>query len=160
MTRSAPAIFIFLITACTSAGISQAADLAVELKACATIADRDARLSCFDRLSDGVVHESPAAGIPEPGSAPLPPNDPVDSTQRNEPAPTSAQYGGLVTSCKKSYYGNWLFFFENGQVWKEANNRNMRFKDCNFNAAITKDRFGYKMQIEGDDKNIRVKRNR
>ena len=72
--------------------------------------------------------------------------------------PKTTEYRGVVTSCRQGHYGDWYFVFDNGQVWKEVNRRNRRFKECDFDVTIAKDSFGYKMRIESLDKTIRVKR--
>ena len=165
MTRSNTAIFILLITVFTSFGVAQSVDTVEELKVCAKMTDQDARFACFDNLGERVLREEPADKKPTQEKMAQP--EAVTATATNvQPLPDdfgsskSIQYGGLITSCKKGHYGNWYFIFDNGQVWKEVNKRNLRFKECNFNATITRDAFGYKMQIDGIEKTIRVRRNR
>ena len=163
MTRSNTAIFILLITVFTSSGIAQSVDPVEELKACAKMTDRNARFACFDNLGERVLREEPADKKPTQEKMAQP--EAVTATATNaQPLPNdfgsskSIQYNGLITSCKKGHYGGWYFIFDNGQVWKEANNRNLRFKECNFNATITRDSFGYKIQIDDVEKTIRVRR--
>jgi len=165
MTRSNTAIFILLITVFASSGVAQSADTVEELKVCARMTDQDARFACFDNLGERVLREEPADNKPKQEKMARP--EAVTATATNaQPLPDDfgsskiIQYGGLITSCKKGHYGNWYFIFDNGQVWKEVNKRNLRFKECNFNATIAKDVFGYKMQIDGVEKTIRVTRNR
>ena len=189
MTQSNTAIFILLITVFASSGVAQSLDAVEELKVCATMTDQDARFACLDNLGERVLREESADREPAPEKMAEPEAITATAREESadrEPAPEkmaqpeavtatatdvqplpddlgnpkNVQYGGLITSCKKGYYGNWFFVFDNGQVWKEVNNRNLRFKECNFNATITKDAFGYKMQIDGREKAIRVKRNR
>jgi len=45
-----------------------------------------------------------------------------------------------------------------GQVWKQKNEPRQRYKECDFSVTITKDVFGYKMQIDGEGKQIRIGR--
>lgn len=165
MTRSNTAIFILLITVFTSSGVAQSVDTVEELKVCAKMTDQDARFDCFDKLGERVLREEPADKNPTPGKMAHP--EAVTATVTDtQPLPddlgqsNTDRYGGLITSCKKGRYGDWYFIFDNGQVWKVLNNRNLRFKECNFNATITRDMFGYKLQIDGEEKTIRVKRNR
>ena len=173
MTRSNTTIFILLITVFTSSGIAQSVDSVEELKACAKTTDRDARFACFDNLGERVLREESADKKPTREKAAQPeavtatatnaqpqPDALGKSTFGDDQASASIQYSGLITSCKKGHYGYWYFIFDNGQVWKKANKRKLRFKECNFNATITKDVFGYKMQIDGVEKTIRVRRNR
>ena len=165
MTRSSTAIFILLITVYTSSGVAQSVDTVEELKVCARMTDQDARFACFDNLGERVLREEPADKKPTQEKMAQP--EAVTATATNaQPLPDdlgrskSIQYSGLITSCQKGQYGDWYFIFDNGQVWKEVNNRNLRFKECNFNATITKDVFGYKMQIDGVEKTIRIRRTR
>jgi hypothetical protein len=136
-----------------------------ELKACAKMTDRDARLACFDNLGERMLREESADKKPTRENVAQP--EAVTSTATNaQPLPDELgisrdiQYIGLITSCKKGHHGDWYFIFDNGQVWKAVNKRNLRFKECNFNVTITKDTFGYKMQIDGVEKTIRIRRNR
>ena len=153
-----------LITVLSVSAIAQSVDPVEELKACAKMTDRDARFACFDKLGERVLREESADKNPTREEVAQP--EAVTAEASNvQPLPddlgksSGINYSGLITSCKKGYYGNWYFIFDNGQVWKEVNKRNLRFKECNFNATITRDAFGYKMQIDGVDKTIRVRRN-
>ena len=118
-------------------------DTIVELKVCTNMTDQDARLACFDELGQSVVGEEAADSSPaqeekvqteaateaETTAAPLP--DELGSSN-------DVQYVGLITSCQKGQYGRWFFIFDNEQVRKATNNRNLRFKECHFNATITR----------------------
>ena len=167
-------LFLVLGLACTSASVAQSVDPVEELKACARMTDQDSRTACFDELGDRVLQEDSVTEIPPPETvaqpqatpaaaaattAPSVPDDRDDSRSAEQPSSTNDQLGGLVKSCKQGHYGNWFFIFENGQVWKEVNNRKLRFKNCNFHATIRKDRFGYEMKIDGEERTIRVRRN-
>jgi len=77
-----------------------------------------------------------------------------------ESAQGKFDYRGLVTSCKKGSDGRWYFFFESGQVWKQSNKSRRRFKECYYSVTITRDGFGYKMQIDGESSKIRIARKR
>lgn len=172
MNRSITAILIFLATGYASSGVAQSVDPVEGLRACAELTDRTARLRCFDDLGERVlgpeVVDQEAAKRPQAQSesvaaaatVPTPPADaPAPVADIDEP-PETFFYTGLVTSCKKGYYGDWFFIFEDGQIWKESNKRNRRFSNCNFKVAITKDVFGYDMRIEGREETIRVARNK
>ena len=172
MTRTNTAIFTLLITVSTSTGIAQSVDPIEELKACAKMTDRDARYACLDNLGERVLREESADKKPTPGKVAQPeavttaaatnaqpqPDDLGESTFGDDQESKSIKYSGMTRSCKKGEYGNWYFFLDNGQIWKEVNIRNRRFKECNFNVTITKDRFGYKMRIDASEKSIRVRR--
>ena len=165
MTQPNTAVFILVIAAFTSSSLAQSPDTVDEIKACTRVADKDARLACFDNLGERVLREESADGTPAQVEMTQPEVEtaPAADAQPLPDAPASSQdsqYSGLITSCKKGRYGDWYFIFDDGQVWKEANSRNLRFKECNFNATIRKDRFGHQMQIDGFEKTIRVRRNR
>ena len=63
-----------------------------------------------------------------------------------------------VTLCQQDRDKVWFFKFDNGQVWKQVDRTRLSFQDCDFPVAILKDGFGYKMQIEGSEKQIRISR--
>ena len=168
MTRSITAIFTLLIMVSTPAGIAQSADPVEELKACARMADPHARFACLDDLGQRVLGEEPAYKEPAQEEVAQPEAETTATPTNAQPLPEdlgvseskTVNYSGMVTSCRQGHYGDWYFTFDNGQVWKEVNNRNRRFKECEFDVTITKDRFGYKMRIDAIDETIRVRRNR
>lgn len=63
-----------------------------------------------------------------------------------------------VARCEKDPRKKYLFHFENGQIWKQKSNQRLYFKDCNFDVTITQDFFGYKMQADGEKRQIRISR--
>jgi hypothetical protein len=163
MTRSKTAISAIVIAMFTSTGLAQAMDPIEELKACSKVTDQDARLACFDKLGERVLGEEAAENLPTQGEE-VQPETATGAETVVMPLPDelgsseNVQYVGLITSCEKGHSGDWYFFFDNDQVWKDTNNRNLRFDECHFKATITKRAFGYKMQIEGSDRIIRVTR--
>ena len=161
MTRSITASFITLVMVSSPAGIAQSADVVEELKACARMEDRDARFACFDNLGRRVLAEESA----QEGAA-RPEATTITTATEAQPLPDdlglseskTINYSGKITSCKKGHHGDWFFFFDDGQVWKEVSTRSLRFRECDFDVTITKDRLGYKMRIDALDKTIRVRR--
>lgn len=169
--RTVPVFVFILCHTCIPAGDAHAADAVDALRACATVTDRDARLSCYDDLSERLLGEKSAAQTSSPNNdnqakvaetvttAAVPPSLPDDLGgtvfEKKSGAP---QNKGRVTSCKKGADNRWYFFFDNEQVWKESNTGRYRFKDCNFVATISRDGFGYRMQQEGETRKIRVSR--
>ena len=63
-----------------------------------------------------------------------------------------------VTRCQQDGSKAWYFKFENGQVWKQVDRTTRRFKECDFPVVVSKDGFGYKMQVEGKGAKIRISR--
>ena len=177
MTRSITAIFILVVAMFAFPGVAISADTIEELKVCAGMTDDDARLACFDKLGERALQESSVAQEPRQEEVVEPVAVAVAVTAAEadgvtetatviEPlpddlgGPDNVQYSTVVTSCKEGYYGDLYFVFDNGQVWKHTGSRRLRLKDCNFNATITKDGFGYKMRADGVDGTIRVKRSK
>ncbi|MCP5091209.1 MAG: hypothetical protein GY949_09830 [Gammaproteobacteria bacterium] len=171
-SRRTAAVFVFILChAGTPAGVAHAADAVEALRACATVADRDARLSCYDDLGKRLLEEEPAENMSSANDAsqseaaetvttaavtPSLPDDLGGTAFEKESG--KPENRGRVTSCKRAADKRWYFFFDNEQVWKESNTGRNRFKDCNFVATISRDGFGYQMQQEGETRKIRVKR--
>ena len=152
-----------------------AAQAADGLSRCSRLEDDTERLACYDALSG---RDTPTATTPETA----PPAAPAQAKSA-EPAPGAGEYGALtdevgaealprkegsapdfrpvrarVTDCRKDVSGKYFFVFENGQVWKQRDSSRLHFRDCAFEVTISKDFFGYKMQIEGDDRETRIGR--
>ena len=174
MTHVTTVFFTLLITVATVSGLAQTVDPIEELKACAKMTDRDARFACFDNLGERVLREESTDQKPTPESATQPeavttatatnaqpPPEVLDMSMiGDDQEPKSISYSRVVTSCQKGVYGDWYFFFDNGQVWKYVGNRNLRFKECNFNVTVTKDFFGFKMQGDDLEKTVRIRRHK
>ena len=171
-------LFLTLGLACISAGNAQSAELVDELKTCAKVTDRNARFACYENLGKRALENETAAErssaeiIAQPEAAAVPvaigtttntvalPDD-LGSASIDDPSQsTEKQNRSLLTSCKKGADQQWYFYFENGQVWKQIDSHRLSFRECNFIATITKDGFGYKMQIESVNKKFRVTRKR
>lgn len=63
-----------------------------------------------------------------------------------------------VVRCRKDDFDQYLFYLENGQVWKQKSDRRLFYDDCDFDVTITKDFFGYKMLPDGEKRRIRISR--
>ena len=153
-----------------------------EIQRCASIDETAARLACFDEIAGNQGLTSQPAETPaEPGPAQevqaLPEATPGEaSSTADEPGSLTDDYGteglskkdqpdeeeqavrAVVTKCSKSSSDRYYFYFENGQVWKQKDDDRLYFKDCTYGVTITKDFFGYKMQIDGEKSKIRVSR--
>jgi hypothetical protein len=132
-----------------SGSAAQTVDAISEINTCTELEDPDARLECFDALGERIKSPKQAPAATETVTAPPRYQEQGDIV-----------VSGKITFCKEGQFGNWLFLFEDGQVWQEVNNRKHRFKDCDFDATITRDGFGHKLQIDGYEKTLRVKRTR
>lgn len=138
---------------------------------CAAVEDTPVRLACYDELSNRqappqretqAADAAPADEIAEMAvREPQPLTEEVGQEQldrRDESREEPEIFAGRVTNCRQDAARKWHFFFGNGQVWKQKDSGSLRFSDCDFDATIRKDFFGYKMQVVGDDKEIRVAR--
>lgn len=158
-------------------GAAQADDgLSAALGKCKGIESDSERLVCFDAVAAMTGDEKAAAPAPEPASPPTEPapavatrteapgvvplNDEVGKERvdgaRTEETP---KYAGTVTRCEESRQsGQTYFFFENGQVWKQANYRRLNLRNCRFDVTVAKDTFGYELHIPSKDRRVRVSR--
>jgi len=157
---------------------AQSQDLGKALETCASIAENDARLTCFDALAallvDGqdteqpvaptaapaVVAVAPAVVAATPATGPVPLTDEVGK-EDFEPrqAENREKYASRVKSCQESVQsGQTYFTLENGQVWRQSNYRRLSFRKCEFDIELSKGMFGYSMYIPSKDRNIRVAR--
>jgi len=118
-----------------------------------------------------------AQQMPKPAETPPPPNavdtatvaaapapreltDEIGRENLGEPEATEEKLSvrGRVTSCRKDLGGKYVFYFDNGQVWRQKDNLRLRWRDCAFDVTISEDFFGYKMQPDGDQKTVRIAR--
>ena len=150
-------------------GAAHAAELDDELGKCRAVSDDAARLACYDALAT-------PAKPPAPPAAPAPVTEPVAAEaalpvpedlgaealpgkpEKKEPEKEKETFSATVTRCTENVDGRYVFYFENGQVWKQAKDNRLYFRECRFDVTITKDFFGYKMQQVGEKKRIRIKR--
>ena len=166
--RIGVAILIALLLGSTQAMAGDVAD-------CRAIDNDAERLACYDALASTPEPKEPPPApappapetkeAPAPAPAAAPPPAPEDlgaealpDQAREEKTPET--FSATVTSCGESVDGRYLFYFDNGQIWKQANDKRLYFRDCKFDVTITKDFFGYKMQQVGEKKRIRIKRMR
>jgi len=133
---------------------SAAADDDTALGQCVSIDDAKQRLACYDAIAGRVSTDENAAAGPvitdDYGAEQLG----TGSPDRKVEKPVLVK----VVSCSKDDRRRYYFQLENGQVWRQNDDDRLRFKDCNFNATIVRDGFGYKLQVEGQKRRTRVKR--
>jgi hypothetical protein len=167
MLRTGSIVFL-LGSAVLAASSGVRAQDANSIARCADIEDADARLACYDEAfgqgrSPGPAAEAPlkAADDATSGSAPLPLTEQVGAGQldrKDRPEPEQERFEGRVVECKRDSRNTWYFYFDNGQVWKQRSNTRFTNRDCDFTVTISRDSFGYTMQIEGETKKLRVGR--
>jgi len=137
------------------------------LKACARTENTDERVACYEELGKRVLaDELDVAGIPEAAAASMPDAQtvsveaPVESGDADSEDYEYKPIRAHVRSCQEASDKRWFFILDDGEVWKQSGGRTRRFKDCDFDVTIRKDLFGYKMEIDGDDKTVRVRRHK
>ena len=140
-----------------------------QIRACALIENSGTRFECYEALGKKVLDEAPeldanqksavqaaAVALPAVGL----PDDIGGDDFSKKSADDVERFHGHIQSCEKGIDGRWYFEFGNGQVWKQSNSDRRKFRNCDIDATIHKDRFGYVMEIDGDDRKVRVQRTR
>lgn len=148
---------------------------------CASVDSDEERLACYDRESGRAGRSEDATEQPAPAPPPVATEDSIttDSGAKTEEKAAATEMpedfgaeqvkGGesneqdrtawaTVTSCEKDGYNKYYFFLDNGQVWKQIDSDRLRVKGCDFRILITRDAFGYKLQIDGKGQRTRVQR--
>ena len=155
---------IAALAVAAQAGAQDSEDMA----GCAELEGADARLECYDEVAgrSNSPPPNPEAAEKEPTDT-APPSAPVPLTQdvgaeqlagKHRPEGEPEIVHGKVTECKKDASNKYYFVFDNGQVWKQRSTARLPVGECDFPVTITKDSFGYKMQIDGEGKKIRIGR--
>ena len=131
-----------------------------DLEKCAQLEDSQARLECYDAVSQRQPAAEPPAAAPEPevSSEPEQLSDEVGEEQLENREVKEGPVQGRLTNCRKGATGKWYFYFDNGQVWEQRDNDRVHLKECDFDVTISKDFFGYKMTLPDSDNKIRVAR--
>jgi hypothetical protein len=165
-----------------------AADSEVEaILKCKSMQDSAARLACYDSLNspssaqqsdpaeravpavpDVPVEAPPATPKPAavvPAASPPPderaPEILSDKVGRETLGPKKGEevlVRGRIVRCREDLTSKYVFYFENGQVWRQKDNSRIRWDECDFEVTISKDFFGYKMVRDGEKKKVRIAR--
>ncbi len=167
MPRTGTIIFILgtiALIASTKVHAQDSSDMA----RCAELENADARLACYDEVVNQQVpaeadESAPATEpveqvVPSAAGEPTPLSEEIGREQLSGDDEEPERFAGQVTDCRQDAAKKWYFFFDNGQVWKQKSEARLRHKECDFSVTITKDPFGYKMQIDGEKKWIRIGR--
>lgn len=165
MQKTGTIVFVLAATLLMASAKVRAQDLS-DMARCAELEDADARLACYDEVTG-----RNSSSVPEPAADEL---EPVDISPGRDPIPLTEEFGleqvegkpetdstivrGKVTSCQKDANDKWYFYFDNGQVWKQRSRARLGSRECDFWVTISRDTLGYKMQIEGEEKQIRIGR--
>ncbi len=167
---------VAILVPCTNSAFARPQEPLEELKACARTSERDARVACYEELGQRLLAQeaattstgstvsastqaASAAATVAVTSTPQLSDELGGEEYKKEPDAEDNDNQGLITGCKKGPDKKWYFSFENGQVWKQNNDRRLSLKeDCKMLATISKDFFGYKMEVEGLKGKIRISR--
>jgi len=175
-----PGVSVALLTVTVVSAQSIGDTEAESMLRCAALEEDAARLACFDQLlsqpspQDADSAESPAPVTPAPPRpatvdatpSAVPPEEPApavlnDDIGRETLGPKDGEQlmvRGRIVSCRKDRNSKYVFYFDNGQVWRQKDNKNVTWKECDFEVTISKDIFGYRMIRDGDKKQIRIGR--
>ena len=131
-----------------------------EMQACAVIDDDTDRLRCYDAID---LPSAPTTPAPAPTTAADVTVESIGAEQlpaaRREQEQPEVNVQARVSRCERdASRKKYVFYFEGGQVWKQVSDKRLFFRDCDFNVTVTKDVFGYKMQIDGEKSKIRISR--
>lgn len=130
---------------------------------CGAIEDAGSRLKCYDEIAKQTTAPQRTIDKEEQNDKDsrqeeLPEKPSPGKEKSGEEDPDTESFTTTVTRCEKSYDGKYLFFFENGQTWKQVKTDRERYQNCNFTVTVTRDWFGYKMQRDDNDRRIRISR--
>jgi hypothetical protein len=148
---------------------------AADMNDCRALEDAAARLACYDSMNAPAAATAPVEVAPTAAQpAPVEPSTPVsvpvvdaapamdDSVGRERIATDEEKYSlavtGHVKSCREDSGGQHRFYFENGQIWKQKDNKRIPWRECDFDVTISKDFFGYKMSPTTEKRSIRISR--
>jgi hypothetical protein len=100
----------------------------------------------------------PAMAAPAATETPVPLDDEIGKEALGRDEEKELVVHGTVVRCVEDATSKYLFYFDNGQIWKQKDNTKIRWKECAFDVTITKDFFGYKMIRVGETRKVRVGR--
>ena len=136
---------------------------------CRSIKDDAERLACWDKMMAPPA-PAPAAVAPAAAAAPaaeapaakspevLDDTIGIETVKGGETDKEELLVKGHVSSCREVKYEKYLFYFDNGQIWQQKDDRTVPWRECDFDVTIEKDLFGYKMLPEGEKRSIRIAR--
>lgn len=157
--------WLIIATLCLALPQALLADESIreELSRCAVLDDVSLRLACYDKLG-GRHNSTPAAvnaaAAPRPAAAPsdTPGSEGLRGNDKEDGGNEDTTVTVHVTRCVKNARKKYIFYLEGDQVWKQVSDKKLLFKECDFDVTISKDFFGYKMQLAGEKLRFRVSR--
>ena len=116
------------------------------------------------------VPESAARQQPQPAEASLPVEPPPAAAPEEQYQELTDDVGlpksddslqtirATVARCGEASNRRFYFYFDNGQVWKYLGRKKLRFLDCDNQASLIEDGWGFKLKLDGDERPMRVQR--
>lgn len=134
-------------------------ELAAKVQACSEINENEARLSCFDGLTNkatGVLTSEAAASLTMQQEDDFA-KEHVKKTAE-EKANEIQSISVIITKLSKTSHGRWKITFDNGQKWQQKDSTKMKLKQGE-EVELAKGAFSsIFLQKEDSNKRIKVKR--
>lgn len=131
-------------------------------KTTAEAAARDAPAPAPRQESVSVAADEQAAALPARPVEPETLSDEIgrETVRGRDEDEAQVLVRGHVVDCDEGRSGKYVFYFDNGQIWLQKDNKRLWWKECEFDVTISKDFFGYKMVRDDDDRTVRIERYR
>ena len=125
-------------------------ELAERLRDCARTEPVENRVGCLQSLANETILEENA-----PPKAPPAKDQSAKSTERRAEKAVIVEtreksITGVLSDCRKSTSGAYLFYLEDGQIWKQVDARKERFRKCDWPVTIVKAENGYRLLLDED----------
>jgi hypothetical protein len=153
MSSAQAGIVLSLATVATMAEPQSDADIAERLRDCARTEQVENRMECLQALANEAILEDNAP--PEVLAAKRSPTTAESTDHGDEKAVIAelreASITGVLATCRRSATGAYLFYLEDGQIWKQVDIHRKRFKNCDWPVTIAKADDGYRLMLDVDD---------
>ena len=152
-----------------------------QLLLCASRVTDSARLACYDGLAEGLRSAAPAESVASDDSSPSKNASPAAPTvDPTTGVPVSAQTQSvksrkpetfdldveqkqsirvMIEETKRNARGDWYFYFDNDEVWKQIDSRTRRIPPLPVAATVSRGLFSsHKLHIDGEQWAMKVRR--
>ncbi len=165
---------------------AQSATVESQLLSCASGATDAIRLVCYDGLAESIrasaamkdggksISESGVASSLEPADSERPLVDPSTgvplSRESEQPVARKTETFDtgvapkqsirvMIEKTKRNARGDWYFYFDNGEVWKQIDTRNRRIPPLPIAATLSRGIFSsHKLHIDGQQWSMKLRR--
>lgn len=131
---------------------------------CRRHSQESARLACFDELADeladNVTDDPSSSPTMVDGRQEAPANAPAansTATLRRPADEVPTTLAVRIVECRRLPDNDYLFKLDNGEYWRQNGGYRLRLRDCQFDATLEKDFFGYKLEFAHNGQKVRVK---